>query len=211
MQLGFYYDQSRCAGCFACVVACEDWHDIPPGPVFWRRVALAERGRFPHVSLTFLSSSCYHCASPPCIPACPVEAITKRKEDGIVVVDREACLGITSCGGACREACPHDAPQFGAEPDAKMQMCDMCRDRWAEDKKPVCVQACPMRALDAGPLDALESQYGRTREVVGFTVSDAGEPSIVFKPKNQRLGVLTDYMPGREKGKPEPLKKDENY
>lgn len=184
MQVGFYFDQSRCAGCFACVVACEDWHDIPPGPIFWRRVTTAEQGRFPDVSVSFLSGSCYHCAKAPCIPACPVEAITKRKEDGIVVVDREACLGIMSCGGACQEACPHGAPQFGTEPDAKMQMCNMCGDRWAEGKKPICVQTCPMRALDAGPLDEMESQYGRTKEVVGFTVSDVTEPSVVFKPKS---------------------------
>jgi len=35
MQLGFYFDQTRCVGCLTCVVACKDWHDIPAGPANW--------------------------------------------------------------------------------------------------------------------------------------------------------------------------------
>ena len=44
MQLGFYFDQSRCSNCLTCVVACKDWHDIPAGPVSWRRVVTLEEG-----------------------------------------------------------------------------------------------------------------------------------------------------------------------
>ena len=181
MQLGLYFDQSRCSGCFTCIVSCKDWHDTPAGPVFGMRVATIEQGRFPNVSVNFLTNSCYHCAEPPCVPACPVGAIRKREEDGIVVVDRETCLGFASCGGACQVACPYDAPQFEAEPDAKMEKCDLCLDRWSKGKKPVCVEACPMRALDAGPLDELESKHGLTRRAVGFTYSEPSRPSIVFK------------------------------
>ena len=182
MQLGFYFDQSRCSGCLACVVACEDWHDIPPGPVFWRRVTVREEGRYPDVSVTFFSGSCYHCAEPICEKACPVDAIKKRKEDGIVVVDRERCLGRAQCG-ACKNVCPYDAPQFGTEPDASMEMCNLCLERWGEGKKPICVQACPMRALDAGSLDELASRYGGTHEAPGFSFSETTRPSVLFKPK----------------------------
>jgi len=59
----------------------------------------------------------------------------------------------------------------------------MCYDRWAEGKKPICVQGCPMRALDAGPLDEMEARYGGTREVEGFTFSEVTKPSVVFKAK----------------------------
>jgi anaerobic dimethyl sulfoxide reductase subunit B (iron-sulfur subunit) len=183
MQLSFYFDQTRCTGCFTCVVACKDWHDIPAGPVSWRRVTTTEKGRFPNVSVSFLSTSCLHCADPACAKACPVNAITKRKQDGIVVVDREACLGAKSCGSPCQTACPYGIPQFEADHDAKMQMCNLCYDRWAEGKKPICVQSCPMRALDAGPLDEMEAQYGKTREVEGFEFTEVTKPSIVFKAK----------------------------
>lgn len=183
MQLSFYFDQSRCTGCFTCVVACKDWHDIPAGPVSWRRVTTTEKGRFPNVSVSFLSTSCLHCADPSCAKACPVDAITKREEDGIVVVDRETCLGMESCGSPCQTACPYGMPQFEADHDAKMQMCNMCYDRWAEGKKPIRVQACPMRALDAGPLDEMEAQYGKTKETEGFEFSEVSKPSVVFKAK----------------------------
>jgi anaerobic dimethyl sulfoxide reductase subunit B (iron-sulfur subunit) len=113
--------------------------------------------------------------------ACPVGAITKRKEDGIVVTDREACLGNTGCDGFCRAACPYKAPEFGFESGAKVQKCDLCLDRWPEGKKPICVEACPMRALDAGPLDELKKKYGNVRSAVGFGFSEEANPSIIFK------------------------------
>ncbi len=183
MQLGFYFDQSRCSGCYTCVVACKDWHDIPAGPVFWRRVTSTEKGRFPDLSVSFLSIACFHCVKPSCAEACPAGAISKREEDGVVQVDQEICLGTESCGSPCKSACPYDVPQFGTEPGAKMQKCNLCRDRWAEGKKPVCVQGCPMRALDAGPVDEMEARYGKTKEVEGFTYSKSNKPSVVFKPK----------------------------
>jgi anaerobic dimethyl sulfoxide reductase subunit B (iron-sulfur subunit) len=74
-------------------------------------------------------------------------------------------------------------PQFEADQGAKMQMCNMCYDRWEEGKKPICVQACPMRALDAGPLVEMEAQYGKTKEVEGFEFSEVSKPSVVFKAK----------------------------
>lgn len=188
MQLGFYIDQSRCTGCYTCVVACKDWHDIPAGPVNWRRVVTAERGKYPNVFVAFISLSCLHCAQPACLSVCPVDAISKRREDGIVVVNQEACLGKQACG-LCKQACPYEAPQFGAEDDAVVQKCDLCLDRWQEGKQPVCVAACPMRALDAGPLDELEAKYGTLKDVEGFTWDEKNRPSVVFKARATELLV----------------------
>ena len=156
VQLGFYFDQSRCTGCYACGIACRDWHDIQDTGVQWRRITSCESGTFPEVRLSYLSLSCNHCARPACVEACPVGAITKGKDDGVVAVDRARCLGRDNCGMFCREACPYDVPQFARGEDAKMQMCTLCADRRAEGKNPACVDACPLRALDWGPLDELE-------------------------------------------------------
>ncbi|MFC1971324.1 4Fe-4S dicluster domain-containing protein, partial [Chloroflexota bacterium] len=109
MQLGFYFDQSRCSGCLTCVIACLDWHDIPEASASWIKITATEQGQFPNVYASFLASLCHHCAEPPCIPACPTGAIIKREEDGIVVVDKETCLGKSCC--TCQEACPYDIPQ----------------------------------------------------------------------------------------------------
>jgi len=186
MQLGFYIDQSRCIGCYTCTVACKDWHDIPAGPVNWRWVTRVERGKYPEVFVAFHSLSCLHCAEAACISACPVNAIQKRSEDGIVVVDQEVCLGKEACG-LCIEACPYEAVQFSDEADARMQKCDFCVDRWAEGKKPICIEACPMRALDAGPLDELQAKYGNLQEVEGFKYDPQNRPSVVFKAREPEL------------------------
>jgi anaerobic dimethyl sulfoxide reductase subunit B (iron-sulfur subunit) len=97
-------------------------------------------------------------------------------------VDQESCLGKESCG-LCSKECPYDAPQFGAEENAKMQKCDFCVERLTQGLKPICVAACPMRALDAGPLDELMRKYGKVRAAEGFTFSSKIEPSVIFKLK----------------------------
>lgn len=118
MQLGFFFDQTRCTGCYTCQVACKDWHDIPAGPASWMKVTHVEEGKFPHLFAAYLVNPCYHCADPPCIPVCPAEAISKREEDGVVIVDREKCKEAARCGiiknmasqlekeAPCKIACP---------------------------------------------------------------------------------------------------------
>jgi anaerobic dimethyl sulfoxide reductase subunit B len=186
MQIGLYFDQTRCTGCYTCTVACKDWHNVAAGSASWMRVKTIENGKYPKPFVAFLSSPCYHCAKPSCVDACPVNAISKREQDGIVVVDREMCLGKDNCG-FCLDSCPYEAPQFGAEPDAKMQKCDLCLERWAEDKKPICVTGCPTRALDAGPINEIKAKYGEVKEAVGFVFNEALMPSIIFKPKLEVL------------------------
>ena len=188
MQYGIYFDQTRCMGCFTCVVACRDWHDVPAGPASYIRLTTMEKGRYPDLFVAFLPTFCYHCRNPACVDACPADALSKRKEDGIVTVDAEACLGKDSCG-LCLEACPYDAPQFTVEENAKMQKCDLCIDRLEMDKKPICVSGCPMRALDAGPIDELKAKYKTVETAENFTFIEALKPSVVFKPKKDAKGL----------------------
>jgi len=86
--------------CYTCVIACKDWNDVPPGPAAWRKVITFEGGKYPNPFAARLSTSCYHCAEPACVYACPADAITKRESDGIVVVDQEKCRGRDHCGYA---------------------------------------------------------------------------------------------------------------
>ncbi len=182
MPVGFYFDQTRCTGCYACIVACKDWNDVDAGPASWLRVTTIEKGAYPNLFVTSLVMTCYHCVEPACVVACPANAITKREIDGIVIVDKDLCLGKDNCD-MCFQACQYDAPQFGAEKNAKMQKCHFCHDRLAKNQKPACVDACPMRALDAGPVEELRANYGNQVEAEGFMFSEKLMPSIVFRPK----------------------------
>lgn len=182
IQVGFYFDQTRCIGCSACVVACKDWHDIPAGPTQWMRIEYNETGKFPDVFVSYRINPCFHCEDPVCIPVCPAEAIIKT-DDGIVLVDSDKCLGNIKCDIKCLKACPYNSPQFGPEEGAKMTKCNYCIDRFLDNKLPICVEACRTRAIDAGKLDDLIGRYSNIKEADNFIYSERTKPSVVFKPK----------------------------
>ncbi|MBI4495814.1 MAG: 4Fe-4S dicluster domain-containing protein [Deltaproteobacteria bacterium] len=178
MQLHFYFDQSRCIGCQTCVVSCKDWNDVPAGKVAWLRKKTVERGEFPRVSVTFLHFTCFHCAQPPCIPACPTSALDKREKDGIVVIHPDRCL--PNCQ-ACLRACPYQAPQF-PEGDAPMEKCHFCLERIEAGHHPVCVDSCPQRALDYGAKETLLFKYPLAVPwVEGDPDPAAAQPSFLMK------------------------------
>lgn len=156
MQRGFFLDKERCINCHACEVACKNVHGIEPGPR-WIRVTANWSGRFPNVRRTFIPFMCFHCEEPACIPACPMKAIYKRDEDGIVLVNRDKCDGCK----LCLPACPWRNPQFGE--DGLMQKCDYCIDRVERGLKPACSATCPTSALHTGTLEELSEQAYKKR------------------------------------------------
>jgi phenylacetyl-CoA:acceptor oxidoreductase 27-kDa subunit len=103
-------DLRRCVGCQTCTAACKSANATPPG-VQWRRVLDIESGEFPEVSRTFLPVACMHCANPPCMHVCPTTA-TKQREDGLVTIDYDICIGCSNC----IMACPYDARSIEHEP-----------------------------------------------------------------------------------------------
>jgi len=147
-QLGFYINARRCVQCFACDVACKLANDVEVGPR-WRRVLNRWEDRLFGAADWNIAVSCMHCAKPACLEVCPTSAITKRAEDGIVVVNADDCIGC----GECAIACPYGAPQFGI--DGKMQKCNLCLDRLEQGKEPACIATCPGEALKFGTMEAL--------------------------------------------------------
>lgn len=104
-------DLRRCIGCSACTIGCKAENVLPPGVVY-RPVVDEEIGTYPKVTRRFIPRPCMQCENPPCTPVCPVKA-THKREDGIVVVDYERCIGCRYC----ITACPYNArsADFGEE------------------------------------------------------------------------------------------------
>ncbi len=98
-RYGMVVDLNRCVGCQTCTIACKHANDTPPG-VQWRNVHDIELGRFPDVERLFLVTGCQHCAEPPCVPVCPTGA-TRQREDGLVTMNYDTCIGCASCAVAC--------------------------------------------------------------------------------------------------------------
>lgn len=148
-QYSFYFEPDRCIKCWACEIACKQWHGIKAGTIKLRKVTEVTQGTFPSVTRTFLSISCRHCAKAPCAAVCPTGAIIKRVEDGIVLVDDTKCIGCHSC----LDACPFGIPQF--DEDGTMRKCDMCLDRLEQGQQPICAATCPVHALHWGTVQEM--------------------------------------------------------
>ncbi|WP_338824996.1 Anaerobic dimethyl sulfoxide reductase chain B [Moorella humiferrea] len=174
-QMGFYYDMTICIGCKTCQIACKDKNNLEAGVLF-RRVHTVEGGKFPHPWFYHISLGCNHCAEAPCIKNCPTGALYKR-EDGIVMHDREKCIGCRYCTWSC----PYGAPQYIAS-EGKVGKCNLCADLIDKGEPPACVAACMMRALDYGDLEELRRKYGGTADVKGLPSSSLTKPSILIKP-----------------------------
>lgn len=92
-------DLNRCVGCQTCTAACKHANATAPG-VQWRKVLDMETGEYPDVRRAFVPVGCMHCEDPPCLDVCPTTATGKR-DDGIVTIDYDLCIGCAYCAVAC--------------------------------------------------------------------------------------------------------------
>lgn len=166
-QLGFLLDQRYCIGCQGCQTACQARNYSDPGEFLRTADSFELKDKGP-----YLSVSCNHCEKPACAENCPVGAISKDEETGIVSTDYKKCVGCKTC----IEVCPYDAPKFNKEKEVSHK-CDLCKDRLEAGEKPACVEACPMKVLTFGELSELD-KVG-VREGHNFVVHDTN-PSIRF-------------------------------
>lgn len=113
-----------CSGCQSCVMVCSLVKEGIFSPTKSRVQVHANESKCFSVP-----NMCDHCIDPPCIPACPVNAITRDDASGIVDIDEETCIGCEDCV----EACPFDSIKMR---DEKAIKCDLCGG------DPECAKVC---------------------------------------------------------------------
>jgi molybdopterin-containing oxidoreductase family iron-sulfur binding subunit len=161
-------DLRKCTGCDACTIACKAENQLPPGVVY-RPVVQEEIGTYPNVSRRFLPRPCMQCEKPPCTPVCPVGA-TWRREDGVIAIDYEKCIGCRYCLTACPYSArttdkgefyteetpalqPYEeqvSPEYnagfrradGGSPQGNARKCHFCLHRLEAGQLPACVTTC---------------------------------------------------------------------
>ncbi|MEP7268780.1 MAG: 4Fe-4S dicluster domain-containing protein [Saprospiraceae bacterium] len=149
-------DLSRCKNLKKCQSACNHMHHLPAEQNWIKVLAMQDAA---YTAPYWQPTTCMHCDEPPCVKVCPVDATFKR-QDGIVLIDNDRCIGCRFCMAAC----PYSTRVFNwSDPDLPEEIshqvsscetsipqkkgtvgkCDFCPDMTRKGELPHCVSACP--------------------------------------------------------------------
>jgi dimethyl sulfoxide reductase iron-sulfur subunit len=172
-------------------------------------------GVFPHLALSYQPTSCQHCENAPCLNVCPVGA-TFRRDDGVVLVDYERCIGCRYCIAACPygarvfnwgsgEYAPDFPVGYGQDyrvddrlvftpvrPVGVAEKCTFCVERLDKGELPMCVELCPAEARIFGDLNDPESEVTKAIEERGGQQlqADLGtRPSVYYLPADKQSKI----------------------
>jgi len=179
----FIVDTTKCIGCGRCVRACKEENSVPMDPDYNRtwieRYVQTSDGEWhvdsPDAGINgftsweanseledlditkafFLPKLCNQCEKPPCVQVCPVAA-TYKTGDGVVLVDRDRCIGCRYC----IQACPYGARYLDPH-EHVADKCTWCYHRITRGLKPACVEVCPVGARKFGDLRDPESEVSK--------------------------------------------------
>ena len=166
---GMLIDVTKCIGCGTCVQACQAENNVPDGYFrTWVERYHVDPLDMDHPTVDspnggidgfpetypdggpgksfFVPKRCYHCADSPCTQVCPVGA-TFRTNDGVVLIDKEYCLGCRYCIQACPYGCRYLDPRTNTA-----DKCTLCYHRLTKGLQPACCEACPTGARQIADL-----------------------------------------------------------
>ena len=177
-ELGMLYDATRCVGCKACMVACKrvnrslgdlSYEQAPfdpdrlwdaPSDLSGNTRTVIKLYKKSSTRWSYVKYSCMHCQEPSCVSVCPVSAMTKDKVTGVVVYDKDKCIGCRYC----MVACAFDIPRFQWERKSpQIVKCDMCNSTNLRRKRiTACAEVCPVGAITFGKRgDLVKDARGR--------------------------------------------------
>lgn len=199
-------DLSNCIACHACSVACKSNNNLP-NEVWYNNVVTdggdymdTARGTYPNdLHRIHYPINCQHCSNPICVGVCPTGASYQR-EDGIVLVNAEECIGCN----ACSDACPYDVrtmitdePEYAVDfplgdwdapkhISGTVEKCSFCANRLDRGAIPACMENCPGRARYWGDIDDPESdisEFLEGREYDFLLEEEGTKPNIYYVKK----------------------------
>jgi len=203
-------DLSRCKNLKKCQSACNKMHFVGEGQN-WIKVHAMKDAE--HTAPYWQPTTCMHCDEPPCVKVCPVDATFKR-EDGIVLIDNERCIGCRFCMAACpystrvfnwsKPILPTEVENSTYSPETScppkigtVGKCDFCPDMVRKGELPHCVSACPNGVFFFGDINEDSVTNGAetfrfhelVRDRAGFRLmEDLGtRPSVYYLPPVNRL------------------------
>ena len=175
-------DLSKCRNARECMKACQNHHQLRPEQ---HHINVLQMQDAEHTAPYYMPKPCQHCDNPPCTQVCPVNATFKR-EDGIVLIDNERCIGCRFCVAACpysarvfnwfepRDAEKYEGVTYNIEanvPQKKgtISKCLFSADLLREGELPSCVSACPNGVYWFGDRNEDAVTNGTTKETVRFS------------------------------------------
>jgi molybdopterin-containing oxidoreductase family iron-sulfur binding subunit len=160
-------DLARCKNAKQCQSACNKSHYIT-GDDAWLKIYKIQETE--STAPYWQPTLCQHCDKPPCVKVCPVDATFKR-QDGLVLIDADRCIGCRFCMAACPYSTRifnwaepkqgemseitmdmgmdmenfHYSPDYAGMPSQKgtVDKCDFCPHMIDKGELPHCVSACP--------------------------------------------------------------------
>ena len=171
-RYGFVIDVSRCIDCRACMVACSVENTVPYNHTRIWVHDQGVQGEWPNLKRSFVPYNCMHCENPPCTEVCVSGATYKNKDNGLVLVDQEACIGC----GFCVEACPYDV-RYLDEQRGVVDKCTGCIQRVEQGQSPACVATCVGGSRLFGDFNDPESSVSKALKGAGSVLRlDAKRP-----------------------------------
>jgi len=175
-------DLARCRNARKCMEACQSHHQLRPEQ---HHINVLQMKDARHTAPYYMPKPCMHCDNPPCTKVCPVNATFKR-DDGIVLIDNERCIGCRFCVAACPYSArvfnwldPRDDEQYEGvtynieanvpQKKGTISKCLFSADRLREGKLPSCVSACPNSVYWFGDQNEDAVTNGTTGETVSFS------------------------------------------